>query len=65
MESVLRYIEDVDVVFTKKNSSLLTLERRQWIRMLCDNSSLYKQKLVKPKRDVPDTTLPDTGFNRI
>ena len=33
--------------FTKENSSLLTLKREQWIRMLCDNSSL--QKLVKPK----------------
>ena len=30
------YTEDVDVVFTKNNSSLLTLERGQWIRMLCD-----------------------------
>ena len=43
----LRYTEDVDVVFTKKNSSLLTLQRGQWIR---DNSNLHKQKLVlKPK----------------
>ena len=45
----LRYTEDVDVVFTKKNSSLLTLERGRWIRMLCDSSNLHKQKLVKPK----------------
>ena len=29
MESVLRYTEDVDVVFTKNNSPLLTLERGQ------------------------------------
>ena len=45
----LRYTVDVDVVFTKKNSSLSTLERGQWIRMLCDSSNLHKQKLVKPK----------------
>ena len=45
----LRYTEDVDVVFTKKNSSLLTLERGRWIRMLCDSSNLQKQKLVRPK----------------
>ena len=45
----LRYTEDVDVVFTKKNSSLLTLERGRWIRMLCDSSNLHKQKLVEPK----------------
>ena len=45
----LRYTEDVDVVVTKKNSSLLTLERGRWIRMLCDSSNLYKQKLVEPK----------------
>ena len=45
----LRYTENVDVVFTKKNSSLLTLERGRWIRMLCDSSNLHKQKLVKPK----------------
>ena len=45
----LRYTEDVDVVFTKKNSSLFTLERGRWIRMLCDSSNLQKQKLVKPK----------------
>ena len=45
----LRYTEDFDVVFTKKNNSLSTLERRQLIRMLCDSSNLYKQKLVKPK----------------
>ena len=38
----LRYTEDVDVVFTKKNSSLLTLERGRWIRMLCDSSNLHK-----------------------
>ena len=38
----LRYTEDVDVVFTKKNSSLFTLERGQLIRMLCDNSNLHK-----------------------
>ena len=44
----LRYTEDVDVVFAKKNSSLLTLERGRWIRMLCDSSNLHKQKLVKP-----------------
>ena len=43
------YTEDVDVVFMKKNSSLLTLERGRWIRMLCDNSNLHKPKLVKPK----------------
>ena len=49
MESVLRYTEDVDVVFTKNNSSLSTLERGQLIRVLCDSSSVYKQKLVKPK----------------
>ena len=49
MESVLRYTEDVDVVFTKNNSPLSTLEREQLIRMHCDNSNLYKQKLVKPK----------------
>ena len=49
MESVLRYTEVVDVVFTKKNSSLSTLERGQLIRMLCDSSNLPKQKLVKPK----------------
>ena len=47
--SVLRYTEDVDRVFTKNNSPLSTLERGQLIRMLCDNSTLYKQKLVKPK----------------
>ena len=45
----LRYTEDVGVVFTKKNSSLLTLERGRWIRMLCDSSNLHKQKLVRPK----------------
>ena len=45
----LRYTEDVDVVFTKKNSSLFTLERGRWIRMLCDSSNLHKQKFVKPK----------------
>ena len=44
----LRHTEDVDVVFTKKNSSLLTLECGQWIRMLCDSSNLHKQKLVEP-----------------
>ena len=49
MESVLRYTEDVDVVFRKSNSPLSTLERGQLIRMHCDNSNLYKQKLVKPK----------------
>ena len=49
MESVLRYTEDVDVVFTKNNSSLSTLERGQLIRMLCDSSNLHKQKLVKSK----------------
>ena len=49
MESVLRYTEDVGIVFTKENSSLLTLKRGQWIRVLCDNSNLHKQKLVKPK----------------
>ena len=49
MESVLRYTEDVGVVFTKENSSLLTLKRDKWIRVLCDNSNLHKQKLVKPK----------------
>ena len=49
MESVLRYTEDVDVVFTKNKSPLLTLERGQLIRVLCDGSSLHKQKLVKPK----------------
>ena len=45
----LRYTEDVDVVFMKKKSSLFTLERGRWIRMLCDSSNLHKQKLVKPK----------------
>ena len=45
----LRYIEDVDVVFTKKNSLLFILERGWWIRMLCNSSNLHKQKLVKPK----------------
>ena len=45
----LRYTEDVDVVFTKKKSSLFTLERGRWIRILCDSSNLHKQKLVKPK----------------
>ena len=45
----LRYTEDVDVVFAKKNGWLLTLDRRRWTRMLCDNSNLHKQKLVKPK----------------
>ena len=45
----LRYTEDVDVVLTKKNSSLLTLERRQLISMLCDSSYRQKQNLVKPK----------------
>ena len=49
MESVLRYTEDVDVVFTKNNSPLSTLERGQLMRVLCDSSSHYKQKLVKPK----------------
>ena len=44
----LSYTEGVDVVFTKKNSSLLTLERGRWIGMLCDSSNLHKQKLVKP-----------------
>ena len=48
--SVLRYTEDVDRVFTKNNSPLSTLERGQLIRMLCDNSSLYKQKLVNQNR---------------
>ena len=41
----LRHTEDVDIVFTKKNSSLLILEREQWIRMLCDSSNFHKQKL--------------------
>ena len=45
----LRYTENGDVVFTKKNSSLFTLERGRWIRILCDSSNLHKQKLVKPK----------------
>ena len=45
----LRYTEDVDVVFMKKKSSLFTLERGRWIRILCDSSNLHKQKLVKPK----------------
>ena len=49
MESVLRYTEDVEVFFTKNNSPLSTSEREQLIRVLCDNSSLYKQKRVKPK----------------
>ena len=44
----LHYTEEVDVVFTEKNSSLFTLERGRWIRMLCDSSNLHKQKLVKP-----------------
>ena len=45
----LRYTEDVDVVVTKKNSSLLTLERGRWIRMLCDSSNLHKENFVEPK----------------
>ena len=45
----LRYTEDVDVVFTKKNSSLFTLERGRWMRMLCDSSNLHKQKTRKSK----------------
>ena len=49
MVSVLRYTEDVDVVFTKNNSRLSTLERGQLIRVLCDSSKLNKQKLGKPK----------------
>ena len=49
MESVLRYTEDVGLVFTNENSSLLTLKRGRWMRVLCDNSNLHKQKLVKPK----------------
>ena len=47
MESVLRYTEDVDVVFTKNNSPLSTLERGQL--MLCDSSNLHKQKLANSK----------------
>ena len=46
MESVLRYTEDVEVFFTKNNSPLSTSEREQLIRVLCDNSSLYKQKVM-------------------
>ena len=49
MVSVLRYTEDVDVVFTKNNIALSTLERGQLIRVLCDSSNLHKQKLVKLK----------------
>ena len=43
------YTEDVDVVFTKNNSPFSTLERGQWIRVLCNSSCLYKQKHVTPK----------------
>ena len=49
MESALRYTKDFDIVFTKNISPLLTLELGQLIRVVCDSSSLYKQKLVKPK----------------
>ena len=45
MENVLRYTADVDVIFTKYNNPLSTLERGQLIRVLCDSS----KKLVKSK----------------
>ena len=49
MENVYVILNNVDVIFTKKNSSLLILERGQWNRMLFDSSNLHKQKLVQPK----------------
>ena len=49
MTHVLRYTEDVDVVFTKNNGPCQLWNVDINPRVLCDSSNLYKQIHVKPK----------------